>query len=59
MYVCQNKYDGLYLTACGFSGDGPAWGQDREAATFESREEAESHASACDVRELVRVVEID
>lgn len=59
MYACQNTIDGLYLTARGFSGNGPAWGQDREAATFETADEAREHAEACEVESVVRIVELD
>lgn len=59
MYACQNQYDGLYLTARGFSGNGPAWDHESKAATFKTREEAEAHAEACEVRSNVRIVEIN
>jgi hypothetical protein len=59
MFACQNTIDGLYLTARGFAGNGPAWDHETKAATFETREEAEQHAEACEVRKVVRIVEID
>lgn len=59
MFVCQNKYDGQYLTSRGFSGNGPAWDHESKAATFDTEEEAREHARACEVEGSVRVVEIE
>jgi len=59
MYAVQNRIDGLYLTARGFSGNGPAWGEERDAATFETREEAEAHRKTCEVETVTKIVEVE
>ena len=59
MWACKNRYDGSYLTARGFAGNGPAWNELERAALFEEEDNALQHAKDCGVLGGVRIVEVD
>lgn len=60
MYAIKNRIDGTLLTIRGFGGNGPAWGYLREAAIFDTPEEAIEHRDVCGLTEAdVKIVDVE